>query len=93
MQTRSLSLLLSLTVILLTATHLDAKQQVVVLVGAKAPALEKFAASQLQQQFQRLFDADVDVTSKLPRDHRTRSAPGHTRRPSGAAAYRHRKAG
>ena len=71
MQTRSLSLLLSLTVILLTATHLDAKQQIVVLVGSKAPALEKFAASQLQQQFQRLFDADVDVTSKLPRDQRT----------------------
>ena len=71
MQTRSISLLLSLTVILLTAPHLDAKQQVVVLVGSKAPALEKFAASELQQQFQRLFDADVDVTSKLPRDHRT----------------------
>ena len=59
----------SLTLILCVATTLDARQRVVMLVGPQAPALEQLAASELQLQFQRLFDVEATVSSELPRDN------------------------
>ena len=51
---------------LTTATY--AAQQVYVVVGKDAPKLEQFAAEELQQQLQKLFDAEVTILNTVPED-------------------------
>jgi hypothetical protein len=51
---------------LLAANVALAGPRVDVVVGGDAPELEKFAAQELAGQFQRLFDANVRIDSKVP---------------------------
>ena len=44
----------------------NAGEQITVVVGRDAPELERFAAAELQDQFQRLFDAEVEIAHALP---------------------------
>ena len=44
----------------------NAGERVTVVVGRDAPALERFAAEELQGQFQRLFDAEVEIAHERP---------------------------
>lgn len=51
---------------LLLGGSLSAGPKVDVVVGAKAPELERFAASELAGQFKKLFEADVTVSEQVP---------------------------
>ena len=65
----SLLTFVSVSLLCLSATaKIEAKSRVVVVIGPAAPELEKLAASELQQQFQRLFDVDVAVSTEKPAD-------------------------
>ncbi|MDB5336184.1 MAG: hypothetical protein JWN70_1803 [Planctomycetaceae bacterium] len=58
--------LLLVTIGLLFATQAVAGPRVDVVVGPKATALERFAASEVAVQFKKLFDADVKVSEQVP---------------------------
>jgi hypothetical protein len=51
---------------MLAARCATAGPRVDVVVGAGAPQLERFAAAELSAQFQKLFDADVNIGSEVP---------------------------
>jgi hypothetical protein len=55
-----------LALILFVAGEAFAGPRVDVVVGPKAPELERFAAAELAGQFKQLFDADVKISDKLP---------------------------
>src|SRR5258708_39550600 len=58
--------LCTLALILFAAGRAIAGPRVDVVVGPKAPELERFAATELGSQFKQLFDAEVKIAEKVP---------------------------
>ncbi len=56
------------TLFLLFTGETFAGPRVDVVVGSNAPELERFAAQELSDQFQKLFEADVKIGEKVPAD-------------------------
>ena len=54
--------------ILLSPASLFAGPRVEIVIGEKAPALERLAADELSGQLKRVYDADVHIDSKLSVD-------------------------
>ena len=60
--------LLTLASLCLPATESHAGPRVTIVIGEKAPALERLAADELSGQLKRVYDADVKIDSKPPAD-------------------------
>ena len=60
--------LLTLSSLCLSATESHAGPRVDIVIGEKAPALERLAADELSGQLKRVYDADVTIDSKPPQD-------------------------
>lgn len=60
--------LLTLASLCLPATESHAGPRVTIVIGEKAPALERLAADELSGQLKRVYDADVKIAAIVPAD-------------------------
>src|SRR6516165_4719493 len=55
-----------LAIVLFATSEAIAGPRVDVIIGPRAPELERFAAAELAGQFKQLFDADVKIADEIP---------------------------